>query len=142
MLVADLKFKVNFIRGVKDVALTTEELDATFGKQYRDVALTAETITQTAQRSGKDYALTGETVVQSTSKPRTDATDLGVDVMGDLKYEYLAYDENHDPYYERVFDPVTYENLSYGPVGQSWGVSIHNENGTSGTTDGTNGETP
>ena len=142
VLVADLKFKVNFIRGVKDVALTTEELDATFGKQYRDVALTAETITQTAQRRGKEYALTGETVVQSTSKPRTDATDLGVDVMGDLKYEYLAYDENHDPYYERVFDPVTYENLSYGPVGQSWGVSIHNENGTSGTTDGTNGETP
>ena len=131
---SDLKFKILFERQVKDVVLTGESIIDRVQKKYRDVVLTTEAIAQTSTRETKDYVLSGEFVTQDFNKPRTDETDLGVDVIGGTEYEYLAYDENHDPYYERVFDPVTYENLSYGPVGQRWGVSIHNENGNETTT--------
>ena len=134
VLMSDLKFKILFERQVKDVVLTGESIIDRVQKKYRDVVLTTEAIAQTSTRETKDYVLSGEFVTQDFNKPRTDETDLGVDVIGGTEYEYLAYDENHDPYYERVFDPVTYENLSYGPVGQRWGVSIHNENGNETTT--------
>lgn len=127
VLATDLKFKVLFARQVKDVVLTGETVVDRFTKAYKDVALTAEHVVSTATRSVKDYGLTGETIRYVANKPMLDATDLGFDVTEPHEYEYLSYDENHDPYYERVFDPVTFENLSYGPVGQRWSVSIHNE---------------
>lgn len=127
VLMSDLKFKINFTRQVADYTLSSETIDAVFGKVMQDCALSAERLETTQTRATVDVTLTGETITSDVNKPTTDATNLGHDVVGEHFYEYLAYDENHDPYYERVFDPVTHENLSYGPVGQRWGVSIHNE---------------